>query len=254
MFGVDYSESVTSLKTLVSLRRGDVHFCMRYISTPRNPKNLTVPEKKALRAAGMLIGIIFETTAARALSGSLGGRADGVSAWAQINALGMRDAIVFFTVDDNVTADQLPTVGNYFRAVNGVMGRELATGKRRGGAYGDDAVIKYLFDHDLIDFGYQTYAWSDDKWDPRAQIQQYRNGVTLYGIDVDYNRTTAVDFGQWPRPKPPTPPPVKTDTKPMPAPKPAPTPPPDPPDPTSHPGWPVWAYAFAAWLRKLVIH
>ena len=58
-------------------------------------------------------------------------------------------------------------------------------------------MISHLFDAGLIGYGWQTYAWSDGQWDHRAQLRQYSNGHTIAGVGVDYDQSTAVDFGQW---------------------------------------------------------
>jgi hypothetical protein len=54
-----------------------------------------------------------------------------------------------------------------------------------------------MFDAGLVAFGWQTYAWSHGHWDPRAQLQQYRNDQFIGGVSVDFDRAVAADFGQW---------------------------------------------------------
>ncbi|MDN3568420.1 hypothetical protein QWZ14_28910, partial [Paeniroseomonas aquatica] len=44
---------------------------------------------------------------------------------------------------------------------------------------------------------WQTYAWAGGRWHPGAQLQQYKNGVRVAGADVDLNRATTSNFGQW---------------------------------------------------------
>lgn len=243
MFGIDYATEVTSLGTLASLRKGGVHFCARYISAPGNPKNLTVAERKALQAAGMQIVLVFETTANRALGGTDAGKADAISAQTQTAALGMPDAIIYFAVDFDAST-QLAEVLQYFQGIASIRGHD------RFGIYGGLKAVNTILNHGVCKYAWQTYAWSGGQWDNRAHLRQYRNGVVLYGVSCDYNLATADDFGQWPRPAAP----VVVASKPVPVPTPPPTPTlPSVPDPTSRPGWPVWAYAFAAWLRKFFI-
>lgn len=82
-------------------------------------------------------------------------------------------------------------MAEYFKGVASVIGL------KRTAAYGSYKVIKYLFDNRLISYGWQTYAWSYEQWEPRAHIRQYQNGVNLAGHEVDYNESMAADFGQW---------------------------------------------------------
>jgi hypothetical protein len=95
-----------------------------------------------------------------------------------------RDRPIYFAVDFDADG---PDIDLYFRGIGTIL-----PSKQRG-AYGGKKTISYLFDHGLIDFGWQTYAWSNRQWDRRAQIQQYNNTHPLY----DRNRSTARDFGQW---------------------------------------------------------
>src|SRR5262249_50303723 len=53
------------------------------------------------------------------------------------------------------------------------------------------------FDAGKISFGWQTFAWSAGRWEPRAQLRQVRNGVTIAGGACDIDQSQADDFGQW---------------------------------------------------------
>jgi hypothetical protein len=74
-------------------------------------------------------------------------------------------------------------------------GAASVLGPGRCGGYGGVDTIGYLFDNQLVVYGWQTYAWSGGRVDPRAQLYQRLNTAT-----VDYDVAYAEDFGQVPRP------------------------------------------------------
>jgi hypothetical protein len=189
--GVDY---VTG-PPVTALQAAGVTFVCRYLSYVNNLtqiKLLTPMEAQSLGQAGIAIVSNYEWYGDRALEGSPSGILDAQIASAQHMACGgPGDRPIYFSVDFDASAAQMTSIIDYFQGVSSIIG--LA----RTGAYGSYATIKALFDAGAITWGWQTYAWSDGAWDSRAQIQQYENGVTLAGADVDYNRSTVVDIGQW---------------------------------------------------------
>lgn len=219
LFGVDWSLSKPDLKQLPA---AGVKFVCRYLSTPGNPKNLTAAEAIALRALGLSIVVVFETTATRATAGMKAGVADAQAAEQQALACGLPNPVIYFACDFDIQdyAPSLPNtpangraklgpVAAYFDGVNSVLG------VKRSGAYGGFWAIRRLFDAGLISYGWQTYAWSGATWDQRAQIQQYDNGKKLAGGEVDFNRAMAADYGQTPGTDPnPIPKPVPVIPKP----------------------------------------
>lgn len=213
-FGVDYS---SSRPAHAALKTSGVTFVCRYIGsqvrgTGRSAKWLTPSEAASLHASGFGIVAVFESTAQRAEGGAAAGTADARAAIAELAYCGApADLPVYFAVDYDTTVG--PNITAYFKAAAAVLGL------KRVGAYGSEKIVKALFDAHLVTYGWQTYAWSGGKWDPRAQIQQYSNGRTIGGASVDYDRAMHADFGQWPA-KTVTPPPPK----PAPAPKPKPWP------------------------------
>lgn len=178
---------------------------LRYLS-PNAGKNLTAGERDALRAQGLSIGLVWEWYANRANEGRDAGIADARSAAAQAGALGFPEYLpIYFAVDWDATEAQQGNINAYFDGIRSVFsGRKL-------GAYGGFYIIKRLFDAQLINYGWQTYAWSGGQWDPRAQIRQTLNGQ--WGGQVDYDESVVDDAGLW-----------TTDQKPQPAPAPSPAP------------------------------
>lgn len=187
------------------LKTADVRFVGRYISTPGNPKNLTLAEKNALHASGIEIVVIFETTGQTALGGTKAARSDAALAAEAIRQLAIpKDVAIYFAVDYDATdydpsqpeskttaRKKLGPVANYFAALN----EELAG--RPVGGYGGFYTIERLFDAGLIAYGMQAYAWSGGRWDGRAHIEQYQNGARIGGSNVDLDRAVQAHFGQW---------------------------------------------------------
>jgi hypothetical protein len=190
-FGLDY---VTGPPIAAMLAHNPpVSFVCRYLSFVNDltqVKLLQPLEAMALGKAGLAIVSNYEWYADRANEGAASGIQDAKIATAQHAAAGgPADRPIYFSVDFDTGAT--PAIIDYFHGVASVLG------SHRVGAYGSYALIKGLFDAGAISWGWQTYAWSGGAWEPRAHIQQYQNGVTLAGADVDYNRSLKVDFGQW---------------------------------------------------------
>ncbi|HZU00838.1 MAG TPA: glycoside hydrolase domain-containing protein [Ktedonobacteraceae bacterium] len=187
-FGLDY----VSGPPIAAMKAAGVSFVCRYLA-PVNPetqvKLLSPQEARALGAAGIALVSNFEWYASRPLEGYASGVADAQLA-AQQHAVcgGPATRPIYFSVDEGVTGEQVVA---YFQGVASVLG--LA----RTGAYGSYAVLQYLFNAGAIRWGWQTYAWSNGLWEPRAQLQQYANRQTLAGASVDYDRATVSDYGQW---------------------------------------------------------
>ena len=100
------------------------------------------------------------------------------------------DRPIYFSVDFDATPQQgRAAIDAYFDGVASVLGRA------RTGAYGGYYVIKRLFDDGKITWGWQTYAWSGGQWDPRAQLRQTQNGVTVAGSSCDIDVATTTTSG-----------------------------------------------------------
>jgi hypothetical protein len=188
---IDYSFSRPSVSALKSY--GAIAVC-RYLSWLPNGKCLSKGEADQLIAGGLSIVSNWEYRGSWAdfSGGAASGRPHAVEASRQHLACGgPGGAPIYFSTDWDVTPSQMPTVADYYRGVASVIGPP------RVGAYGGYNVIKYLFDHNVIDWGWQTYAWSAGRWDPRAQLRQVQNGITIGGADCDRNESMTADFGQW---------------------------------------------------------
>jgi hypothetical protein len=182
--GVDYAWSHPSP---ASLKAAGKRFAARYSSTDPD-KDLTRPEADALAAQGIASVLVRESTAQRAGAGRAAGITDAQAALKTAAACGMpAGRPLYFAVD----YDADPTkVVPYFQGVASVIG--LA----RVGVYGGYDVVRYLLDHGLAQWAWQTRAWSAGRWDPRAHIRQGAT-QTIGGVSCDLNTATTTDYGQW---------------------------------------------------------
>jgi hypothetical protein len=203
-YGVDYAWARPSASHLKS---EGYTFVARYLSYDTTGKNLTAGEVSALKAAGIDIVANWEWGADDALDGFNRGVEHAKAADKQAAALGMpSDRPIYFSCDFDATPGQQAAIDAYMDGVASVIGRS------RTGAYGGYYVIKRLFDHGKITWGWQTYAWSGGQWDSRAQVRQIQNGIE--GGQLDKDEAVAADFGQWSHSSGgggnPTPPPSST--------------------------------------------
>jgi peptidoglycan hydrolase-like protein with peptidoglycan-binding domain len=187
--GVDYSNPQTPARVLVE---HGAQFACRYASTPGNPKNLTLNEANLLREAGIGIVSLFETTAQRALAGEVAGADDLVSARTQHKALGLPDdAPVYLTVDFDLATSQESELANYFHGVDSVAGNHPV------GVYGGYRACQFLLTEGLVEFAFQTYAWSNGTWVASAHLRQVHNGASWDGWPVDICEAHVADYGAW---------------------------------------------------------
>jgi hypothetical protein len=123
---------------------------LRYLSH-EPAKNLSLGERDALHGAGLAVGLVWESTANRALAGYAAGRADAHIANAQADALGFPPGkVLFYAVD--ISTGPGP-VTDYFRGVEDADGRPV-------GVYGTYDVIEGLVGDGFVACGWQCAAWS----------------------------------------------------------------------------------------------
>ncbi|MFD0688918.1 glycoside hydrolase domain-containing protein [Actinomadura fibrosa] len=189
VFGVDYAWGRPGTD---ALRRAGAKFACRYLSHDTTGKNLTRAEAEELSGAGIWLVVVWESGASRALDGRDAGKADAEDAAAQAASLGMpSDRPIYFAVDFDASAAQQSAINAYLDGAASVLGRD------RVGLYAGYGPIDRAFDAGKIAYGWQTYAWSDGRWDSRAQLQQYSNDHEINGVGVDYDRAMDSDYGQW---------------------------------------------------------
>lgn len=181
--GVDYSFARPDPKMLVS--RGVKHVG-RYLHD--SGKGLTRPEYDSLRAAGLEVWLIFERDGKELLGGFAAGKEAATIAEAQRTSLGLGAQPIYFNVDFDAPAADMPAI------LDALDGAASVIGLDRVGLYAGIKPIAAAFDAGKITWGFQTYAWSGGKWDPRAQLQQWSNGQ--WGGTVDFTRAMVAEYGQ----------------------------------------------------------
>lgn len=163
-------------------------FVIRYVGVPGNPKCIMRAELASHLRAGVRVGFVFESTAARATEGFQAGVADANAVRAHLEFLGVSPApLVFFAVDADVTFAQ---VKPYFQGVSSVMTAD---------AYGDYQVIHGLLANDLVTEGWQTPAWSRGVIEPNAIVFQKVETAVVGGVECDVN--IAQGWGRWAYPQ-----------------------------------------------------
>lgn len=142
----------------------------RYVSHSSG-KNVTVAQVKHIHGLGKLVQLNFEDTATNAKGGKNQGSQDAAFVLGELKALGAPKGVaVYFSVDFEVHTGQtlMSTVLDYFRPIQAA----LHAAGYKAGAYGDADVITALLAAKLIDFGWQTVAWSYGKRNPDAVLLQ----------------------------------------------------------------------------------
>ena len=204
-YGVDYPWTHPKPAALTA---AGFAFAMRYLSTDPS-KNLTRGEADALAAAGVWSGVVWETTAGRALAGRAAGVADAQAALVQAQACGMpAGRPIYMAVDTDAT---WAAVQPYFAGASSVLG------PGRTGVYGGLRIVQGAAASGLVSWYWQASAWSGGVWDPRAHIRQLGT-VTVGGVQCDRNTAMAADFGQWMpgrTPNAPSPAPIQEDDVPL---------------------------------------
>jgi len=190
--GVDYSYARLPG---AGLAQTGISFVCRYLS-PDEGKNLSLAELHDLRASGIDVVSVWESTQFRPLEGEAAGRDDGREAVRQASGLGAPPgAAIYFAVDFDVTGrpqSEIDAILQYFGGVRQTIGPYSP------GVYGGLATVNLLVANPgLVDYYWQTYVWSNGSVHAMAHIHQYQNDVQLAGVTVDRNRGLQEPFGQW---------------------------------------------------------
>jgi len=186
--GVDYAWSRPDPAGLYAAGK---RFASRYLSHDRTGKNLTAAEAEALGAAGIAVVCNWEWRAGDAKGGFAAGAEYAAEAARQAAACGMpAGRPIYFSIDYDPAGSYGP-IDAYFQGIGSVLPVSQI------GAYGGYGTIDHLLGAGLIRWAWQTFAWSGGQWHPGAHVQQYRNGVTVAGGDLDLDRAMVADYGQW---------------------------------------------------------
>jgi Rv2525c-like, glycoside hydrolase-like domain len=185
--GVDYLGTGPTPAELVAAGK---HFRLGYLDRPDS--SLTRADIDAHHAAGIDVGLLAEWGEQRMLGGRTAGVVDGQRAGRALSALGAPNGVtVFFCADWDVQRIQLPVVEAYLNGVISVFALPDT------GLYGGLSVIQHMQAAGLAAHFYQTYAWSYGIWAAGLALQQYSNGQSIGGQEVDFDRAMVAEWGQW---------------------------------------------------------
>lgn len=186
--GVDYAWDVPSAAGLAAAGK---RFAVRYGGPGGIGKQLKADELARLRAAGLDVVANAEGTAG-GFKGTAAGKSWAQSAAAYFGALGIpAGRPIYFSVDWDAGSDDWAAIDAALRGAASVIGAGAV------GVYGSYDTVAHCSAAGTATWFWQTYAWSGGRWHPAAQLQQYRNAVTVAGADCDLTRAMVADYGQW---------------------------------------------------------
>ncbi|KKE78142.1 LysM peptidoglycan-binding domain-containing protein [Bacilli bacterium] len=174
-----------------SLKKAGYHFALRYLGN--SWKSFSKAESAVIQKAGLYLCSIYQVTANEAsYFNKAQGLKDGRQATTRASNVGQpKGSAIYFTVDyPPVGALELRNIKNYFSGVKSTLSKNFKVG-----VYGSYTVIEAM--NGLVDYYWQTYAWSNGKISNHAHLRQYHNNVTVQGINIDKNEAYKNDIGQW---------------------------------------------------------
>ena len=190
LWGFDYAWENLSLARLIQvLTQNGTDIALRYLNDPGG-KGISAAEARALDAANIMIGAIWEVGGTSFRGGYSAGLSDGQAAQSIMRNLGVSSgALCWFTVDTD-TAD--------YGSTNAYLkGCKAGTGPYIAQLYGKYGVVEAAAAAGLGTNHYQTYAWSAGKLSSNAAVYQYQNGVMVGGVSMDRDRTLKPLNGTW---------------------------------------------------------
>ena len=174
-----------------ALKKQGVDFVVRYISHDTS-KNLSFAEIEAYRKAGILICVVFEDTADRALQGGSAGVTDAIFADQYRRGLhAPAHAPVYFAMDFDMQPSQVARCEAY------IKGAAQRLGRAQSGIYGGLRAVRDFAPYTA--YQWQTVAWSGGVWFAGDEMHQFAAGGTTLGVqwDLDVSVSGVIDFGQW---------------------------------------------------------
>lgn len=181
----DFSWAKPNGRTLKALGYSGV---VGYVSG-NSGKDLSKSQVQTYRSDGLAVGFVNEGTGTEELSRTRAVQG-AITGDRLMNSYGVPSNVaLFLAVDFNPSVHQLPVIAaNVWAARMSVV--------RPVGVYGSYALLRYLYDHGKIVWGWQTYAWSSGHLDPRAQFYQYSNNHSVAGGTIDFDRSNSLS-GLW---------------------------------------------------------
>lgn len=170
---------------------------VRYLSYDPS-KNLSPIERDALFTAGLAVGLVWETTASRALGGGPAGAEDAAEAERQADALGWPgDRPLYYAVDFDAVAGG--PVTDYFHGATGAARRPV-------GIYGSYGIVEGIVGSGLVAWGWQAAAWSGGGQGTGGSIEGrrvsaharlFQRATPVLGGLCDANDVLRPDWGGW---------------------------------------------------------
>ncbi len=182
--GIDCARPLDA-KTAAAVKHAGYDFVGRYMvpaSGSLKWKALTAAEAKAVTDAGLRLLTVWETTADRVKGGADAGASDGKRALRCAQSIGMpTSGIIYFAVDYDATAADMPTIEAYLRAAR------AQTGDYEIGVYGSYGVIEYMAQRNVCRGYWQCLGWSGGKVSAHRTVYQAQFGQSVAGVSVDIN-------------------------------------------------------------------
>lgn len=193
--GVDYSKTANAdWATLAgALKANGKRFAWRYCVNDLAPngRGVSAAEYAALRAAGIDVGVYWESTEGWMLGGFAAGQAAAKNAQQNIVAAGMPQAIpVYFAADFDATPGQQAAIDDCLRGAASVLGAG------RVGIYGGFWVVSRCAQNKTAAWFCQTSAWSGGQWFSGNHLEQYAYNTYFAGTNCDLVRAKQDAYGQ----------------------------------------------------------
>lgn len=175
---MDYSYARPTMQSIVAY--GAIG-AMRYLGN--DSRCIFAAERDDLLAHGLGIGLIWETSANRVLSGAPGGRQDAELANSYANTLGAPGSTpIYYATDYHALEPDISgAICDYYRAASDYGGREVRS-------YGGAPVLDHLANHLGLRGGWQPAAasWSDYRMSPNAVMHQQVAYVLNNSSDTNF--------------------------------------------------------------------
>ena len=193
--GIDCATKLTA-QTAAAIHGEGYSFAGRYLVPNSGAlawKALTKAEAEAITEAGLRLLTVWETTVERVKGGAAAGAADGALALKCAREIGMPESgIIYFAVDYDAQADEMPTIEAYLRAA-----REN-TEEYEIGVYGSYSVIEEMARRGACTGFWQCVAWSYGQKSGYLNVYQEWFGKKVAGVSVDINECPDMDrAGIW---------------------------------------------------------
>ncbi|MEH7120698.1 glycoside hydrolase domain-containing protein [Neobacillus vireti] len=190
--GIDCATKLTE-SLAARLKSEGIQYVCRYLGN--SWKSMSKIEADAIIGAGLQIVSIWETNPTKAAYFTEAqGKLDAVEASSYAAAIAQTEgSAIYFAVDYDAQARDMDAILNYFLGVRNGIDQSYKVG-----VYGSYSVLKTLYQHQAVDYFWQTTSWSRGNVANFIDILQYQHNTTLSGIQVDYDYFSC-SAGSWNR-------------------------------------------------------